>query len=194
MAQGPEPAGGKQANGLTSCKVCCEPINPRALKCTKCGSYQDWSRHLLRWSALLVSLLALAPLWSLSSSVSKLAFHEKAARIEAAVTACNAEEVRVVFENSGELSAIVTGVDFSVLTRGEYAVPEVDIANQLSEGDILVVPNERPVKVVYRAFIQDEPTSFFPQQDSPDCRFRLAINWTDLKGNAAQLSRECRCR
>ncbi len=40
------------------CKVCCEPINTSAIKCNKYGCYQDWTRHLLRWTALVISLLA----------------------------------------------------------------------------------------------------------------------------------------
>ena len=182
-------------SGLKSCQVCCEPIKIWAQKCIKCGSYQDWTRHLLRWSTLLVSLLALAPLWSLSGSVSKLAFAQKKAIIEAAVTACSYDEVRVAFENSGELSGIVTGVDFSVKQGADVRAPDGTMRNRLAEGDILVMPGKEPVMASYQAFIDGEPTNIiselFAQQD---CSYLLNIRWTDFSGAEQQLVRECRCR
>jgi len=41
------------------CKVCREPIKPGALKCTHCGSRQDWQRHLVFSSTVLALLIAL---------------------------------------------------------------------------------------------------------------------------------------
>lgn len=181
--------------GLKSCQVCCEPIKSRALKCIKCGSYQDWTRHLLRWSTLLVSLFALAPLWSLSDSVSKLAFAEKKAQIEAAVTACSYAEIRVAFENSGELSGIVTGVDFSVQQGADVRAPDGVMRNRLAEGDILVMPGNAPIMASYQAFIDGEPTNIISESlAQQDCSYRLKISWTDFAGSEQQLSRECRCR
>ena len=177
------------------CRVCAEPIRSRALKCTKCGSYQDWTRHLLRWSALLVSLFALAPLWSISGSLSKMAFTKKSAELEAAVTACNHQEVRVAFENSGELSGIVTNVDFAFELNGERRVPQMAIKHGRKERDILVVPGNPPEIVTYRAYIEGEPSNFFPANlADQQCRYLLGIYWTDLQGETEQLSRECRCR
>ena len=180
---------------MKQCRVCCEAIRPKAIKCTKCGSYQDWTRHLLRWSALLVSLFALAPLWSISDSLSKLAFTKKSAKLEAAVTACDHQEVRVAFENSGELSAIVTSVAFTIDINGKRQLPEVSIRNNQADGDILVVPHEPPVMISYRAYIEDEATNFLPaQQIELGCTDRLDIEWTDLQGGKQHLFRECGCQ
>ncbi len=177
------------------CRVCCEPINIKALKCTKCGSYQDWTRHLLRWTALLVSLFALAPLWSISNSVSKLAFFDKVAQIEAAVTSCNHKEVRVAFENIGELSGIVTGVDFSIRQGNEVRSPDGEMRPHGNGGDILVLPHKPPVMLSYRAFIDGEPTNIIPKEEADrNCSYLLDIHWTDFAGSKQKLTRECRCR
>jgi hypothetical protein len=178
-----------------NCRVCCEPIKAQAIKCTKCGSYQDWTRHLVRWSALFVSLFALAPLWSISNSVSKLAFSDKVAQIEAAITSCSHKEVRVAFENTGELSGIVTSVDFAIKKGDEVRPPDGEMRPTGNGGDILVLPDKPPVMLSYRAFIDGEPTNIIPEADTAGkCSYLLDIRWTDFAGSKKQLTRECRCR
>jgi len=180
---------------MTSCKVCREPIKVKAIKCTKCYSYQDWTRYLLRWSTLLVSLFALAPLWSISDSLSRLAFSKKAAKIEAALTGCSQNEVRLVFENSGNTSGIITGVSFALLQEGKRITPRgLDIRGSQGEEDIVVSPNQPPARVSYRASIDNVEASFIPESRArQDCFYLLEIDWIDLAGSRQQLKRECRC-
>jgi hypothetical protein len=188
-------SGGTATTDLKQCRVCCEPIKAAALKCINCGSYQNWTRHLSRSSALLVSLLALAPLWGLSVSVYKIAFTEKTAQVEAAVTACSYQEVRVAFENSGELSGIVTGIGFSIKQGTETRVPDGEMLNNQGGGDLLIQPDTAPVMVSYRAYIDGEPTNIIPESPAGQgCSYLLDIRWTDFSGSEQQLSRECRCR
>ena len=179
---------------LTICRVCREPIKAGAIKCTKCDSYQDWTRHLLRWSTLLVSLLGLAPLWIISSSLSKLAFSNKAAHIEAAVTGCEQDSVRLVFENSGEISGIVTGVTFALLQDGKRSIPDLDIRSNQGEEDIVISPQQPPVRVVYRPYIDNTPANFIPESRAQqNCFYQLGIDWIDFAGSHQHLTRECRC-
>lgn len=185
----------KPTEKQTLCRVCCEPVNPEASKCIKCGSYQDWTRHLVRWSALLVSVFALAPLWSISESLTRLAVAEKKiAKIEAALTACELTEVRVVYENSGEISGIVTGVRFALLQDGVRNVPELTIGRGDDSGDIVVSPKEGPVRAVYRAYIDNTATNFVTRSSRVNsCSYVLEFDWMDFAGSKRQLRRECVC-
>jgi len=179
---------------VTNCRVCREPIKAGAIKCTRCGSYQDWTRHLLRWSALVVTLFALAPLWSISNSLSRLAFSDKAANIAAAVTGCEQGSVRLVFENSGEISGIVTGVTFALLQDGERTIPDLVIRSNRGEEDIVISPQQPPVSVVYLPYIDNTPASFIPESRSREnCSYQLGIDWIDFAGSKRRLTRECRC-
>jgi len=188
-----EPA--DKTSARANCKVCCEPINPKAKKCTKCGSFQDWSRHLLRFSAILVSLFALAPLWTISSSLTKLvAPQHKAAQIQAAVTGCGSDEVRVVFENSGQISGIVTGAHFAIERNGVRSVPELEVLRSDGGGDIIVTPLQPPVRASYRAYIDGTPASFLAEPSAGEgCSYLLKIDWIDFAGSHRQLQRECPC-
>lgn len=180
---------------FSRCKVCCEPINARAIKCTKCGSYQDWTRHLLRWSALLITLFGLAPLWSISNSLSKLSVDTKVAHIEAALTACEKDSVRLVFENSGEISGIITDITFALLQDGQRTVPGLELRNNLEdEQDILVIPDQPPVRVTYSPYIGNTKASFISESQSHEnCLYQLQVKWIDFAGSHQQLSRECGC-
>lgn len=187
---------------MNSCRVCCEPIRAKALKCTHCGSYQDWTRHLLRWSALLVSLFALAPLWSISGSLSKLAFREKAARIEAAIIGSSLDEIRIAYENSGDISGIVTAVNFAVNKDKIRTVPDVEVrgcvyddaGNCQLEKETLVSPNRPPKIVYYHAYIGNTRAKFIPEsQAKQNCLYLLNIAWIDFAGSKRQLEKEYLC-
>ncbi len=178
----------------TTCRVCQEPIRDKAVKCIKCGSYQDWTRYVLRWSAFLGSLFVLTQLWSIADSLSSLAFTDKAARVEAAITSCRQDEVRVAYENSGELSGIVTGVDYSLRIDGVESSPDLDVRNRLSDEDVLVSPKAPPVRASYRAYIDNTPASFIAESMAErDCAYLIDIRWIDFSGTEQLLSKECRC-
>ena len=188
-------AEGKPAKTKTNCRVCWELINPKALKCTKCGSYQDWTRHFMRWSAILVSVFALATLWSISKSLTQLAAGEKkAAKIEAALTACELREVRVLYENSGEISGFVTGAHFSLLLDGAHSSSALTIRRSDGQEDIVVDPKERPVRAVYKAYIDNTETSFVSKPlPAKSCSYIMEFDWMDFAGTKRQLHRECPC-
>lgn len=176
------------------CRVCREPIRAKAVKCIKCGSYQDWTRYVLRWSTFLGSLFVLIQLWSIAGSLSTLAFTEKTARIDAAITSCSQDEVRVAYENSGSISGIVTAVDLSLRIDGQKTTPDLDIRNSLAAEDVLVSPGAQPVRANYRAYIDNTPASFIAESMAErDCAYLLDIHWIDFTGAEQLLSKECRC-
>jgi hypothetical protein len=179
---------------LKPCRVCQEPIRERASKCIKCGSYQDWTRHLVRLSALAASLFALYQFSSIADSLSELAFVDKTARVEAAITHCGQDEVRLAFENSGEISGIVTAVDFALLIGGQKTVPDLDIRNNSAAEDILVSPGTEPVRANFQAFIDNTPASFLAETPlNQECRYLLDIHWIDFAGSEQVISKECPC-
>lgn len=177
------------------CRVCYEPIQQKAIKCTKCASYQDWTRHLARWSALLISLFALAPLWDISQSLKQLTVTEKKmAKIEAVLTRCDFYEVRVAYENSGKINGIVTGARFALIKDGTRSVPELEIRLSSEEKDIVVSPGERPVRAAYKAYIDNNETNFISESSQArPCTYQMEFEWMDFSGTKKQLQRECSC-
>jgi hypothetical protein len=178
---------------VKDCCVCGEPIKDSAKKCTQCGSYQDWTRHLLRWSTLLVALLGIAPLWGVANSLHKIAFSQKTANIEAALTSCGREQITVAFSNSGQLDGIVTDVNFSLLENGKRTKTfEVRAQNVLS--DIVVSPKTPPVLTTYKAFSGNTETIFISKPNShKSCFFVMDLNWIDFKGSTKNITRQCTC-
>lgn len=174
-----------------ACCVCREPIRAGATKCTHCGSYQDWSRHLLRWSTLLVSLLGIVPLWGIASSLNKIAFSPKTANVEAVLTSCNKDRITVAFANSGKFDGIVTDVNFALMQDGKRNESDWELR---PNSNVVVRPNEPPVLVTYLAYIGNTETDFIsgPQTDKL-CSFVVEINWMDFKGSTKKISRECSC-
>ena len=149
----------------------------------------------MRWSTLLVSLLALTPLWKISQSLTQMAITgKKTAKIEAALTSCGLSEVRVVYENSGEISGIVTSVRFALLRDGLRAAPGLKIARSNGAGDIVVSPKEGPIQAVYKAYIDNTEADFVSGVSSAkSCVYLLEFDWLDFAGTKNTFHRECSC-
>jgi len=179
----------------TTCKVCCSPIPPKARKCIKCGSYQDWTRHLLRLGVVVGGFLTLTPLWNISKSLTTLVTpQQKAAKLQVAVAGCTADEVRVFFENNGQISGIVTGLRFAVVQAGKRSEPEVEIRRNAGEQDIIVSPQQQPVKASYHAYIDGTPASLYSRSDGDGaCIYQLEFAWLDFAGTRKTLEATCPC-
>lgn len=176
---------------LGVCRVCSEPIKSGAQKCNKCGSYQDWTRHLLRWSALLISIFGLAPLWSISMSLHDLASTPDKAVIEAAITKSTANEVSIAFTNSGKRDGIVTDVNFFILHAGSRVKRDVELRPTEA---FVVSPNKPPAVVGYKAYSGNTETNFFSNSNAdPACLFIFDITWIDFKGTKKTITRQCSC-
>ena len=178
---------------MTACRVCCEPIRLGASKCTHCGSYQNWTRYILRWSTVLASLLAIVPLWNMASSLHQIAFLEKTANIEAALTACEQKNVSVAFANSGVLDGIVTKVQLTV-QQSNKPNKEYDIRSTDLPESFLVSPQKPPVLVRYQAYIDNNVASLPSVSESKEaCSYVVGIEWVDFKGSVQTISKGCSC-
>lgn len=174
------------------CKVCREPMRSGAIKCTSCNAYQDWTRHLMRWSTFGTAVLALVPLWGIAISL-RSAFSAPAAKVEALVTACSATEMRIALVNAGDLDAIVTGHEFS-LQRGGINEPLAYTVRSNAEDTPLVHAGASATMVSYAPYVGNEPTRFVPRGESVEqCEYRLSISWKDFSDASHQIERSCVC-
>lgn len=181
---------------MQPCKVCQELIKPRAIKCIHCESYQDWSRNLLRGSAIAISLVAvITPLWGIAGSLIKMAFTDPTAQVEAALTSCGVEDIRVAYENSGKSSAIVTGVTFARIEEGKRIIPDdITVRGEQGDLDIVVSPNQPPVTVTYYAYSEQMKTKFIPSSElRSSCFYELEVRWMDFEGSQETILRRCSC-
>lgn len=192
-------------SGNECCRVCREPIKSGAAKCIHCGSYQDWTRYLIRWSTILVLLLGIAPLWSIASTL-KTVF-SKTANIEAALTSYETDKITIAFTNSGKLDGIVTEIDFKILLNDKikktsYKVRPANIVVSPNKppvlvkysADIVVSPNNPPVLVTYKAYIGNTPTEFISKDHGyTTCDYVMKIKWVDFRHNIKELSLKCTC-
>lgn len=99
--------------GTVPCIVCKEPIHRGARICTQCKSWQDWTRHLTRWSTTIAAALAIVPLWTGAVSLYKIAFHH-AAEIKIQALTCDISAVTLVVTNSGDRAGILGSSSLSL--------------------------------------------------------------------------------
>ena len=176
------------------CKVCKEQIQAGASKCTECGSYQDWTRYLLRWSTLVVAILGLAPLWGIANSLKTIALSSKTADISAVLTSCASDYFNLTLANSGNLAGIVTETNFRLKLNGKSHQPSYQVRASDDISDIVISPNQPPVQFKYQAYNRKMPTNFTSESIGySSCQYALTIKWIDLKQNSNQLSLECEC-
>ena len=180
--------------GKKTCRVCGEQIQQEAKKCIHCDAYQDWTRHFLRWSTLVITLLSVAPLWGIANSLHKLAFVDKKAQLDVAITHCSTHSITIAYANSGELDGIVQDIDFSYINGQQSITPDYQIRALDYPAGVIVSPNDKPVLVDYKAYIGDvESMINVGSRNSSQCLYQVKVNWTDLRGNANSLERTCAC-
>lgn len=175
------------------CVVCRKAIPVGAKKCTYCDSYQDWTRHLLRWSSVTVAFLALVPLWGIFQSLHELAFSKKVPQIQATLTTCRRDVVTAAFINSGTIDGIVTDNSFTLMLGGKVAFRSYAVRATPDE-DFVVSPNQPPKLVDFRAYIGTTETVFVPENHGlTKCFFRVAVAWMDFTGRPQTLESTCPC-
>lgn len=84
----------------SKCVVCLKDIPEGAQICAECNSYQDFRRHVFAYGGLLGALIAIIPLWSAATSLTKLAF-PPSSEISLRELQCRSEGLSLFVLNSG---------------------------------------------------------------------------------------------
>jgi hypothetical protein len=164
-----------------------------ATKCIKCGSYQDWTRHVLRWSAVIIAALGLVPLWGIATSLHQIAFARRGPAIEAALISCAHAAMTVAYVNAGGVDGIVTEHAFVLEHGGSSHTPPYAVRPDTT-GDFLVSPGQPAKLVRLRAYIGGVETNLVsPGHGLSGCRYRLTVLWSEFKDRKHRLERTCPC-
>ncbi len=181
----------KEAVTTIACKVCSEEIKNGAAKCVHCGSYQDWTRYVLRWTTLSVSLLSIMPLWGIAISIYNLS--SKHAEVEAAIISCNHEEIVMAFANSGKIDGIITDAKFELVYDNTVIKPKYEVHALEDDSSFVVSPNLAPKLVTYKPYISNTPTVFVSRENNySSCSIKATIDWVDFKGAKNKFVRKCK--
>jgi hypothetical protein len=162
---------GTSAAPTTPCVVCREPMQYGAEKCTKCDSYQDWSRYLTRWSAALTSVLALAPLSAIAVALYSLAATPQP-DLRFAALACTQETVTVAVTNLGKAAGIVNGPTFRMIDGGQQTSGAIELSTR--EPQMIVKPGEARI-ANYTGAIRGAPASLPAAGSLGACRYEIGF-------------------
>jgi hypothetical protein len=174
-------AGSNAAQRTRACVVCREDIRPGALKCTHCDSYQNWTRHLFRWSGVVAAAVALYPLWTMAMALQKIATPHRP-ELRFAALSCGADVLSVAVANVGTSDGVLSGVTFRVDGRSEIQDAQrtlVDRKSKIREG--LVVKPDQVVIVDYVGLI-DGREAAFPRRASAGeaCAYKVTFSIVGL--------------
>ena len=176
------------------CVACREPISNGAELCTKCGSAQNWTRHLLRHAALASATLALVPAFTIAASLYEIAFGRKEAIINAQILNCTAEQIDISLTNTGDTAGVVRNVIFSSSgaqpndvtvqrkppSKAEYFVSEV--------GSSAVLSYEPFVGGVKNKFPRGSGNGI-----GEECVYRLTMSYLSVAGSDKVEELSCAC-
>ena len=168
------------SEGEGVCIVCRRAINRRATKCSDCGSFQDWSRHIFRWSgshrgdraaaAVGGGALPLEDPWP------------GQAKIEATVLSCDREAITIAIANTGERTTVVQSADFEVV--------RVPAAPGVYRDERVLVPKDfKPIKAgdtVIETYSRASTGSVLPgRAESTSCRYQVTLTAASSEGNTS---------
>ena len=171
-------AGSDATQRSEACVVCREEIRRGAQKCTHCGSYQNWTRHLFRWSGVVAAVAALYPLWTMAIALREIATpHQPQLRF--AAVSCGAEVLSVAVANVGTSDGVLSGVAFRVEGKSEIQEAQrtlVDRKTKVQEG--LVVKADQVVIVDYVGLIDGRTEAAFPRRATVGaaCAYKLTFS------------------
>ncbi len=173
------------------CVICREQIDGNATKCIKCGSYQDWSRHIFRWSGVVAAAVALLPLWSMAVSLWQIA-KPRNAEIHLSALMCTAREITVAAANIGQKTGAVKSVNFKIVRDPPQKESDRDSRTLTTDQIVPIKPND-VVILKYRP----SPGGFeeLPlRQSSVHCEYQLfftALGLSDTASDHSTVTCDC---
>ena len=174
---------------VSDCVACKESIKLGASVCTHCGSVQNWTRHILRWSALGAALVAIIPLWSAAWSLRE--FIPRRADLRVIPIACTISEVKLAVTNLGSQPGIIEQSQFQWFVDG--ASKPVEIELEIGERQLIIRPGEASILTLKPA-IGGVPANL-PKRPpiAKDCYYQITFNATDFESNKSTLEVNCPC-
>ncbi len=179
----------------TKCVVCRKTIDPGAKKCTECDSYQDWTRHILRYTTVVAAVLGIIPVATIAISLYEIAFGEKSANVSATLIRCSSDQLDIGFANLGEVPAIVSKVAFrSPDTPGLPDKPAIRRTGDPPSPAFLVDPASGARIVSYQLFLGEMQTRFpqFPAE-AETCNYHITIDTLQFDLKTKSQERTCEC-
>ncbi|MFN1549381.1 hypothetical protein [Vibrio natriegens] len=174
---------------ISKCVVCLNTIPKCAQKCTKCGSFQDWKRHVLTWSGIVTAVLALLPVWAAAVSLFKIAF-PKDANIRVIALECKQNIVKMaVFNSGGEVVLMrppnITGLQ----NEAEHVIPfntDFSLDKELTK----ILPEELEIIELALEGVRRFPTT---EKNDDSCELRISFKFESLDGSTFKEGDNCRC-
>lgn len=159
------------------CVVCAEVIPEGASKCTKCGSYQNWTRYILTVANVAAVIVAVAPLWAIAISLGRLALPD-GADLSFQLQACAGDGITVTVANLGDTVGMVSGVQFDVSRTPQRLDTTMD---QRTLVPVQVVPPLKPNDVITIQY-RSSTVGTLPRKDNAKtCLYGLRFNGYELK-------------
>ena len=160
-----------------ACIVCREAIKHGAAKCTHCDSYQNWTRHLFRWSGIVGAVAALYPLFTIAPALREIATPHRP-DLRFAALSCETDRISVALANVGKSDGVLSRTGFRVDGRSEIQNAErklVDAKTKVQER--LVIKPDQVVIVDYVGLVGSNEAPF-PRRTSraDECSFRLTFS------------------
>ena len=169
------------------CVCCMEEISIGALKCLKCGSFQNWTRHVFQWSSLIAAGLAVIPLGGIAISLWKLAIPADA-ELKVSILANTKSEISIAATNAGQKSGLIRKIDLNVIRNPPSQDTARDARSILTDYFTSIKPNDTIVlKLRPSAQGFEELPSF---QDSKTCQYLLTF---ELLGSKFPITATCDC-
>lgn len=169
-------AGNELAKSL--CLSCKSELNPAATKCSACGSFQDWRRHvesgqlLLGFILVVITFLAVQPVKDMLLGTSP--------SIHATILTADTEHVWVIASNDGNGAAALVSIRITANTRGGGAWQTVLSLDAIE--DRLLKPGE--IKIISLAHHHEIPEVAPPGVVDADAReaCNLSVEYFELHG------------
>jgi hypothetical protein len=176
------------ADGKPLCIVCREPLQPGAQFCVQCKNWQDWTRHLTRWSVVAAAMVALIPLWTAAVSLYSIAFGHADLKVQA--LSCSAQEITLAVTNSGRRAGILVRSSLVVEMDGESVGSSMLL--QPAKEHSLVRPKESFV-LSLKPQIEGVPTSAPLNPGGRVCTYHIDSVIQSFEERSETLRTSCRC-
>jgi hypothetical protein len=167
-------------------------MNDGAEKCTECDSYQDWTRHIFRWSGVGAAVIAVVPLWGMAWSLWQIAMPTNA-DIRVSTMACSPNQITVAAANIGQKTGVIKNVEFAVV-RDPAPQKDVyrDTRNLTTDQIVAIKPND--VVIVKYQPVSGGPEDLPIKQSSASCRYELTFTALGLGiSRSDQTTATCDC-